>query len=124
MNFCMYFGALVAPFAPKIRSLVNFNEAQTYNTGSSRGRGPSRDIYPSRLPRRCPPPSITGCPEWRNLFGPSESSYRVPSVLMMGVALFLVGGLAVRLIHPQAAWFAVFASKRALRVHAKSGQRG
>ncbi|HEX4808884.1 MAG TPA: glycosyltransferase family 39 protein [Bryobacteraceae bacterium] len=43
------------------------------------------------------------------LFGFSEIAYRVPSVLLMGVTLFLVGRLAARLIHPQAAWFAVFA---------------
>src|ERR1700733_15066048 len=43
------------------------------------------------------------------LFGFSEISYRVPSVLLMGVALFIIGRLAARLIHPGAAWFAVFA---------------
>jgi hypothetical protein len=43
------------------------------------------------------------------LFGFSEIAYRVPSVLLMGVTLLLAGRLAARLIHPQAAWFAVFA---------------
>ncbi len=44
------------------------------------------------------------------LFGFSEISYRVPSILMMGAALFLVARLAMRLIHPEAGWFAVFAA--------------
>jgi hypothetical protein len=43
------------------------------------------------------------------LFGLSEISYRFPSVLLMGIALFVVGRLAARLINPDAAWFAVFA---------------
>lgn len=43
------------------------------------------------------------------LFGFSEIAYRVPSVVLMGLALFLIASLARRLIHPQAAWFAVFA---------------
>jgi uncharacterized membrane protein len=43
------------------------------------------------------------------LFGFSEVSYRFPSVLLMGIALFIVGRLAARLIQPDAAWFAVFA---------------
>lgn len=43
------------------------------------------------------------------LFGFSETAYRLPSVLLMGLALFLIARLAARLIHPQAAWFAVFA---------------
>ncbi len=43
------------------------------------------------------------------LFGYSEIVYRIPSVLMMGAALFLIAKLAARLIHPEAAWFAVFA---------------
>jgi hypothetical protein len=42
-------------------------------------------------------------------FGFSEISYRVPSMLLMGIALFVVGRLAARLIDPGAAWFAVFA---------------
>jgi hypothetical protein len=54
------------------------------------------------------------------LFGLSEVSYRVPSVLMMGLALFLIGRIAARLIHPQAAWFAVFAclGLRGINYHA------
>jgi len=43
------------------------------------------------------------------LFGFSEVSYRFPSVLLMGIALFIVGRLAARLINRDAAWFAVFA---------------
>jgi hypothetical protein len=43
------------------------------------------------------------------LFGLSEVSYRFPSVLLMGIALFIVGRLAARLINREAAWFAVFA---------------
>jgi hypothetical protein len=45
----------------------------------------------------------------QSLFGLSEIAYRIPSVLVMGVALFLVGRLAARLIHTHAAWFAIFA---------------
>ena len=43
------------------------------------------------------------------LFGFSEVAYRLPSVLLMGITLFLVARLASRLIHPRSAWFAVFA---------------
>jgi hypothetical protein len=43
------------------------------------------------------------------LLGSSEVSYRLPSLLAMGIALFLIARLAARLIHPQAAWFAAFA---------------
>jgi hypothetical protein len=43
-----------------------------------------------------------------SLFGFSEVSYRLPSVLLMGIALFLIARLAARLIHPDAAWFVVF----------------
>ena len=43
------------------------------------------------------------------LFGFSETAFRIPSVLLMGIALILMARLASRLIHPQAAWFAVFA---------------
>ncbi|MDP9054508.1 MAG: glycosyltransferase family 39 protein [Acidobacteriota bacterium] len=43
------------------------------------------------------------------LFGFSEAGYRLPSVLLMGLALFAVARLAARLIHPGAAWFSVFA---------------
>jgi len=42
-------------------------------------------------------------------FGFSEIAYRVPSILMMAMALYLFARLASRLIHPQAAWFTVFA---------------
>jgi hypothetical protein len=42
------------------------------------------------------------------LFGFSEIAYRVPSVLLMGLALFCIARLSVRLIHPGAAWFVVF----------------
>ncbi|MBI4460162.1 MAG: glycosyltransferase family 39 protein [Acidobacteria bacterium] len=44
------------------------------------------------------------------LFGYSEIAYRLPSVLVMGVALLLIARLASRLVHRNAAWFAVFAS--------------
>ncbi len=43
------------------------------------------------------------------LFGFSEIAYRLPSILAMAVAVFLVARLAARLIDPQAAWFAAFA---------------
>ncbi|MGA2881376.1 MAG: glycosyltransferase family 39 protein [Bryobacteraceae bacterium] len=43
-----------------------------------------------------------------SLFGFSEISYRLPSVLLMAIALFFIARLAARLIHPGAAWFAVF----------------
>lgn len=43
-----------------------------------------------------------------SLFGFSEAAYRIPSVLLMAIALFLIARLAARLIHPSAAWFAVF----------------
>ncbi|PYT17840.1 MAG: hypothetical protein DMG59_06240 [Acidobacteria bacterium] len=43
------------------------------------------------------------------LFGFSEIAYRLPSVLAMAIALFLIARLAARLICPEAAWFAVFA---------------
>jgi len=43
------------------------------------------------------------------LFGVSEIGYRLPSILVMGLTLLLVARLAARLIHPDAAWFAVFA---------------
>ena len=42
------------------------------------------------------------------LFGFSEIAYRLPSLLAMGVALFLITRIAIRLIHPQAGWFALF----------------
>jgi hypothetical protein len=43
------------------------------------------------------------------IFGFSEVSWRIPSLLLMGIALFMIGRLASRLIDPDAAWFAVFA---------------
>ncbi len=43
------------------------------------------------------------------LLGFSEAVYRLPSVLLMGLALWAVARLAARLIHPRAAWFAAFA---------------
>src|SRR5271155_2974308 len=42
------------------------------------------------------------------LLGFSEISYRLPSVFLMGIALFLIARLSARLIAPEAAWFAVF----------------
>lgn len=43
------------------------------------------------------------------IFGFSEAAERLPSLVALGIALFFIGHLAARLIHPQAAWFAVFA---------------
>lgn len=43
------------------------------------------------------------------VFGYSEVATRMPSILAMGAFLWLFSGLARRLIHPEAAWFAVFA---------------
>src|SRR5579872_2592823 len=43
------------------------------------------------------------------LFGFSEASYRIPSVVLMGIALILIARVAARLIDPRAAWFAAFA---------------
>lgn len=43
------------------------------------------------------------------LFGFSEAAYRVPSVLLMGIALFLIARIAARLLDRRAAWFTVFA---------------
>jgi hypothetical protein len=42
------------------------------------------------------------------LGGFSEVGYRVPSLLAMAGALFLIARLAALLVHPRAAWFAVF----------------
>jgi len=42
--------------------------------------------------------------------GQSEVLFRIPSILAMGIALWLVSLLAARLIHPAAGWFAVFAA--------------
>ena len=44
------------------------------------------------------------------LLGFSEVAYRIPSTLLMGLALFLLARLAMRLIHPDAGWFVVFAA--------------
>ena len=44
------------------------------------------------------------------LLGFSEAAYRIPSTLLMGLSLFLLARLAMRLIHPGAGWFAVFAA--------------
>ena len=41
--------------------------------------------------------------------GNSEVSWRIPSVLAMGLALLLIARIAARLIHPNASWFAAFA---------------
>jgi len=56
----------------------------------------------------------------RHLFGNSEVAWRIPSILSMALTLFLAGRLAVRLIHPRAAWFAVFAclGLRGINYHA------
>jgi hypothetical protein len=43
------------------------------------------------------------------VFGYSEVATRLPSILAMAGFLLLLAGLARRLIHPEAAWFAVFA---------------
>jgi len=44
------------------------------------------------------------------LWGFSEVVYRIPSTLLMGLSLFLLARLAMRLIHPRAGWFVVFAA--------------
>lgn len=44
-----------------------------------------------------------------SLFGFSEVVYRVPSLIVLGIALWFIARLAMRLIHPAAGWFAVFA---------------
>lgn len=50
-------------------------------------------------------------PRWSEAwFGFSEAAERLPSLLALAAALFFIARLAARLIHPQAAWFAVFAS--------------
>ncbi|HEY7390465.1 MAG TPA: glycosyltransferase family 39 protein [Bryobacteraceae bacterium] len=43
------------------------------------------------------------------LLGASEFAWRLPSLIVMVVALILIGLIASRLIHPDAGWFAVFA---------------
>jgi len=44
-----------------------------------------------------------------NKEGIIETAYRLPSLLAMALALFVIAQIAARLIHPRAAWFAVFA---------------
>jgi len=51
------------------------------------------------------------------LFGQSEVSFRIPSLLAMGITLWLVSLLAARLIHPAAGWFAVFAALSLRGIH-------
>jgi MFS family permease len=43
------------------------------------------------------------------LFGVKEAGYRIPSLLLSLAALWFLGRIAARLIHPHAAWFAAFA---------------
>ena len=43
------------------------------------------------------------------LFGFSEAVERLPSFVALAIALFFIARVAARLIHPQAAWFVVFA---------------
>lgn len=43
-----------------------------------------------------------------SVFGFSEVVYRLPSLLLMGIAFFFISRLAARLIDPGAAWFTVF----------------
>lgn len=42
------------------------------------------------------------------LIGDTEIDYRIPSLLLAGLALWFVARIAARLIAPEAAWFAVF----------------
>ena len=44
-----------------------------------------------------------------SIFGFSEVAYRIPSLIVLGIALWLIARLAARLIHPRAGWFAAFA---------------
>lgn len=44
------------------------------------------------------------------IFGVSEISFRIPSIVAMLAALWFIAKLAARLIHPRAGWFAVFAA--------------
>src|SRR5580658_9778901 len=46
----------------------------------------------------------------QSISGTSEIVYRIPSMVAMAIALWLVARLAARLIHPRAGWFAVFAA--------------
>src|SRR5579862_796993 len=43
------------------------------------------------------------------VLGYSEAAYRLPSLLALAGALWLIAGIARRLIHPAAGWFAAFA---------------
>jgi hypothetical protein len=43
------------------------------------------------------------------VFGFSEVAERLPSLVALGIALFFIARISARLIHPHAAWFAVFA---------------
>jgi mannosyltransferase len=45
----------------------------------------------------------------QSLMGGTEVAWRLPSVVALAVALWFISRLARRLIHPAAAWFAVFA---------------
>ena len=42
------------------------------------------------------------------MFGNSEAALRLPSLLAMGLALFFVARVAIRVIHPRAGWLAIF----------------
>ncbi len=42
------------------------------------------------------------------LFGHSETSLRLPSILAMGIALAFISRIAIRTIHPRAGWLVVF----------------
>jgi len=42
------------------------------------------------------------------LFGFSEWTYRLPSLLALGISLWFIARLAGRLLHAEAAWFAIF----------------
>jgi len=44
------------------------------------------------------------------IFGDSAIALRLPSILAMAAALYFIARLAAKLIHPAAAWFAVFAA--------------
>jgi len=43
------------------------------------------------------------------MVGDSEIDYRLPSLILAALALWIIGRIAARLIAPEAAWFAVFA---------------
>jgi hypothetical protein len=53
------------------------------------------------------------------ILGFSEWAYRLPSLLALGVALWLIARIAARLFHREAAWFAVFCC---LSLHAFNDQ--